>query len=315
MSGEKRDLRDVMVERLINSVERGMDVMVLLSDSSSTSKIQPFLQKFPERVINVGIAEQNLIGIAAGISLGGQIAVTANAAPFLLNRSNEQVKNDICYSRTNVKLVGLNPGVGYGSLGPTHHSIDDISIMRGFGEILILAPSDPLETDQVFNFALGYDGPVYIRLDSSSLPGIHDKTYQFSIGKPVILAEGSDISIIALGSAAHDALEAAENLKKASVSAEVISITSIRPLDKSLLADSIRKTRLVVSVEEHSTHGGVGSLIADLIAEQGLSARLIKLGIPEGSFADASPRDHIKKITKIDALGIEETCIKNVKRI
>src|SRR5512137_3027483 len=143
---EKVDLRDVMVQTFMQAVADNLDVVVVVSDSTSTAKIGPFQQKYPDRVINVGIAEQNLVGVATGLSLGGYIAVTANAAPFLVARANEQVKNDVCYSNTNVKLIGLNAGVAYGPLASTHHTIDDLSIMCGLGNILILAPADPIET-------------------------------------------------------------------------------------------------------------------------------------------------------------------------
>ena len=151
---EKTGLREVMVQALIEAVEDNVNLAVLVSDSTSTSKIAPFQEKYPDRLINVGIAEQNLIGVAVGLSLGGYVAVTANAAPFLVARSNEQIKNDVCYSQTNVKLVGLNAGVGYGALGSTHHAIDDIAIMRGFGNIIVLAPADPIETQKIFKYAL-----------------------------------------------------------------------------------------------------------------------------------------------------------------
>ncbi len=173
----ERDLREVMVETFIEAVAEGCNLAVLVSDSTSTAKIAPFAKAHPDRLVNVGIAEQNLVGMAAGMALGGYTAVTANAAPFLTARANEQVKNDVCYSNLNVKLVGLNAGVAYGALGSTHHSLDDVSIMRGLGNILILAPSDPVEARQVFKFALAHEGPVYIRMDSAKFPVLHDDDY------------------------------------------------------------------------------------------------------------------------------------------
>src|SRR4030042_1167402 len=160
------DHREVMVQCFIRAVQDNVNLVVLVSDSTSTAKIAPFQEKYPDRLINVGIAEQNLVGVAAGLSLGGYVAVTANAACFLVARANEQVKNDICYSDTNVKLVGLNAGVCYGALASNHHAIEDISIMLGLGNIIVLAPSGPVDTAQIFKAALEYNGPVYIRQDS-----------------------------------------------------------------------------------------------------------------------------------------------------
>ena len=306
----KTDLREVMVRSFIRAVEDNINLVVLVSDSTSTSKIAPFKEKYPERLINVGIAEQNMIGVAVGLSLGGYVAVTANAAPFLVSRSNEQLKNDVCYSDTNVKLVGLNAGVCYGSLGSTHHAIDDISIMRGWANVLILAPSDPVETEQIFRFALKHIGPVYIRMDNVKFPTLHNQDYQFEPGKMDVLTTGDDVAIFAIGSVVHEAYAAAQTLKADSINAEVINVSSIRPVDKKGIIESIQKTKKVITVEEHSLHGGLGSLISEIIAEAGLSIRLVRLGIPEGQFSKAGPRAELRAYYKIDKNGIVETAKK-----
>jgi transketolase len=303
---EKQDLRDVMIQSLIRAVDTGANVVVVVSDSTSTSKIGAFQAKYPQRIVNVGIAEQNMIGVAVGLSLGGYIAVTANAAPFLVARANEQVKNDVCYSETNVKLVGLNAGVCYGNLGSTHHAIDDISIMRGLGNILILAPADPIETEQIFKVALEYQGPVYIRMDSAKFPMLHTEDYQFEPGKVDVLQEGRDVTIAAVGSVVYEAVAAAQELKTASIAAEVLNISSIRPLDQHRIIESLQKTGKVITVEEHSLHGGLGSLIAEIIAEEGLRVQFKRLGIPEGQFSKAGPRAEIRKFYHIDQQGIVE---------
>jgi transketolase len=310
---EKIGLRETMVQTFIEAVEENINLVVLVSDSTSTSKIAPFQEKYPERLINVGIAEQNLVGVAAGLALGGYVAVTANAAPFLVARANEQVKNDVCYSETNVKLVGLNAGVCYGALASTHHAIDDISIMRGLGNILILAPADPLETKQIFRFALDYDGPVYIRMDSDKFPALHSTDYQFTPGKVDVLQEGDDITIVAVGSVVYEAVEAAQELKAASIAAEVLNISSIRPLEKARIIESLRKTKKVITVEEHSLHGGIGSLVAEIIVEKQLEVQCKRLGIPEGQFSKAGPRKEIRAFYKIDKDGIVETAKKIMK--
>ena len=304
---EKKDLRAVMVQSFIDAVENGVNVAVVVSDSTSTAKIAPFAERFPDRLINVGIAEQNLVGVAAGLSLGGYVAVTANAAPFLVARANEQVKNDVCYSQANVKLVGLNAGVSYGPLASTHHAIDDISIMRGLGNIIILAPADPVETQRVFEFALNHAGPVYIRMDNAKFPTLHDEDYQFVLGKAGVLRQGSDITIFALGSVVHEAYEAAQELQNQSIDAEVVNISSIRPADKAGIAESIRKTKKVITVEEHTLSGGLGSLVCEIIAEEGLNAQIVRLGIKEGQFSKAGPRTDIRAYYKIDKNGIVET--------
>jgi transketolase len=296
-----------MVQTLMDAVDSGVNIAVVVSDSTSTAKIAPFAERFPSRLINVGIAEQNLVGVAAGLSLGGYIAVTANAAPFLVARANEQVKNDVCYSQANVKLVGLNAGVSYGALASTHHAIDDISIMRGLGNIVVLAPADPIETRRMFEFALEYVGPVYIRMDNAKFPVLHSEDYQFAPGKASVMKQGDDITIIALGSVVHEAYEAAQDLEQISIDAEVVNISSIRPFDRDKIIESARRIGKVVTVEEHSLHGGLGALVCEVIAEENLDTEVVRLGITEGQFVKAGPRAEIRACYKIDKDGIVET--------
>jgi transketolase len=301
---QARDLREVMVDTLIAAADEGLNLITLVSDSTSTAKIAPFKNRHPDRLVNVGIAEQCLVGMAAGMALGGAVSMTANAAAFLVHRANEQVKNDVCYTNTNVKLVGLNAGVCYGALASTHHAIDDISIMRGFGNIVIFAPSDPLEAEQIFKYALHYKGPVYIRMDSMKFPILHDDDYRFQPGKVDILRPGGDISIVAMGSTVHEAVAAGEVLAGQGIDVEVINLTSIRPLDSKGLVASLRKTGLALTVEEHSLHGGVGSIVAAIAAEEGLGCRVKRLGFAEGSFPVTGPRDEMRARAGIDAPGI-----------
>jgi transketolase len=304
---DRIDLREIMVQAFISAVEEGINLVVLVCDSTSTSKIAPFKKRFPERVIDVGIAEQNMVGVAVGLSLGGYVTVTANASCFLVARANEQVKNDVCYSEANVKLVGLNAGVSYGPLAATHHAINDISTIRGMGNIIILAPSDPVETEQIFRFALQHKGSIYIRMDNARFPRLHHNDYRFSLGKVDVLRDGNEVSLISVGSVVHEAYAAALELEKESLSIEVLNVSSIRPLDNTRIIESIKKTKRVVTVEEHSVHGGLGSLIAEIMADEGLQAKLVRLGMPEGEFAKYGPREEIRAYYKIDSTGIIDT--------
>lgn len=301
------DLRNVMVETFVKAVKEGVNLIVVVGDSTSTSKIAPFEKLYPDRVVNVGIAEQNLVGISVGLSLSGYVAVTANAAPFLIARSNEQVKNDVCYSESNVKLFGLNAGVAYGSLGSTHHAIDDISIMRGLGNIEIFAPADPVETEEIVLYALKNKGPMYIRMDNAQFPYLHDKKYRFTPGKVDVLKHGKDVTLISVGSLVSEAYRASLDLTEESIDVELINVSSIRPLERNTIIQSILKTKKVVTVEEHSLHGGIGSLTAEIIAENKLNASFTPLGITEGQFAKAGPREQIRAYYGIDRNGIYNT--------
>ncbi len=304
---ETADLRDGVVTALTQLADAGENISVVVSDSTSTSKIGAFMKKYPERVVNVGIAEQTMVGVAAGLALGGHIAFTANAVPFLLNRANEQVKNDVCYSETNVKMLGLNPGVVYGPLASTHHAIDDISILSGFGNVRIFAPCDLPEAAAIVTHAAQTDGPVYIRLDNAKLSVVHGADYVFVPGKPDVIRQGTRTVIIALGSVVGEALAACDALAADNISPTLVNLSSIRPLDEEALLSILDRHDNVVTVEEHSLHGGIGSAVAVLLAQQGRAKKLSMLGITKGEFAHYGTRKGIRKYYGIDAAGIEKT--------
>lgn len=297
-------LATVMVNAFIDAVENGVDLVPVVADSTSTAKIAPFMKRFPGRLVNVGIAEQTMVGAAAGLALGGKVAATCNAAPFLISRANEQIKVDICYNNTNVKLFGLNAGASYGPLASTHHSIDDIGVMRGFGNIEIYAPSCPVECRQIIDYALGHIGPVYIRLDGKALPALHDDGYRFRPGNIDVLKRGSDVALVAMGSTVHEIVEAARLLAEDGIDAAVISVPSIRPCDTQQLLEALRHSQYVISVEEHNINGGVGSLTAEVLAEAGCAIPLLRLGIPDGQYAIAADRAALRAHHGFDAPGI-----------
>jgi len=304
---------NIMVERFIAAVERGVDLVPVVADSTSTAKISPFVKAFPDRLVNVGIAEQVLVGTAAGLALGGKVAVTCNAAPFLISRANEQVKVDVCYNNTNVKLFGLNSGASYGPLASTHHSIDDISVMRGFGNIEIYAPASPIQCRQIVDYAIEKQGPVYIRLDGKELPELFGEDYQFEPGKVDVLSEGDDVLLIGMGSAMHEVVDAAALLRDKGISPQVLCLSSIRPCDTKQLAAHLANFKSVVTVEEHNVNGGVGALVCEVVAEFGTGNRVKRLGIPDGGYALAADRKSLRAHHGLDANGIANTALEMVK--
>lgn len=297
-------LANVMVQAFIDAVEKGVDLVPVVADSTSTAKISPFIKQFPGRLVNVGIAEQSMVGTAAGLALGGKVAVTCNAAPFLISRANEQIKVDVCYNNTNVKLFGLNAGASYGPLASTHHSIDDIAIIRGFGNIQIFAPSSPRECRQIIDYAIGYQGPVYIRLDGKALPELHDESYRFVPGAVLTLREGEHVALVATGSTVHEIVDAAALLADAGIQAKVVSVPSIRPCDTKALLSVLQGCKAVITVEEHNINGGLGSLVAEVLAEGGVGAVLKRLGIPDGEYAAAADRGWLRQHHGFDAAAI-----------
>ncbi len=309
---EAEHFATIMTDAFIAAVDAGIDLVPVVSDSTSTAKISPFVKRFPERLVNVGIAEQALVGVAAGLALGGKVAATCNAAPFLISRANEQIKVDVCYNQANVKMFGLNSGASYGPLASTHHSIDDISVMRGFGHVQIFAPADPLECRQIADYALRHVGPVYIRLDGKPLPPLHSAGYQFVPGQVDVLRQGADVTIVALGSVVHEAVDAAGLLADKGVAAQVLNLSSIRPLDRAALLEALTGKGGVVTVEEHNINGGVGSVVAEVLAEAGLGVPLIRLGIADGEYAAAGGREATRALHCIDAAGIAAAALRLV---
>ncbi|MFK3705160.1 transketolase [Raoultella sp. BIGb0138] len=297
-------LANVMVQAFIEAVENGVDLVPVVADSTSTAKISPFIKHFPDRLVNVGIAEQSMVGMAAGLALGGKVAVTCNAAPFLISRANEQIKVDVCYNNTNVKLFGLNAGASYGPLASTHHSIDDLAIMRGFGNIQIYAPSSPRECRQIIDYAIQYQGPVYIRLDGKALPELYDESYRFVPGAVTVLREGHDLALVATGSTVHEIVDAAQTLAESGIQAKVIGVPSIRPCDTAALLAALKGSKAVITVEEHNVNGGLGSLVAEVLAEAGVGIPLKRLGIPDGEYAAAADRGWMRQYHGFDAQAI-----------
>lgn len=297
-------LANVMVQAFIDAVENGVDLVPVVADSTSTAKIAPFIKQFPDRLVNVGIAEQSMVGMAAGLALGGKVAVTCNAAPFLISRANEQIKVDVCYNNTNVKLFGLNAGASYGPLASTHHAIDDLAVMRGFGNIEIYAPSSPRECRQIIDYALQHQGPVYIRLDGKALPELYAENYRFVPGAVNTLREGHDLALVATGSTVHEIVEAAQALAESGIQAQVVSVPSIRPCDTQALLAALKGSNAVITVEEHNVNGGLGSLVAEVMAEAGIGIPLKRLGIPDGEYAAAADRGWMRQHHGFDAQAI-----------
>lgn len=297
-------LANVMVQAFIDAVENGVDLVPVVADSTSTAKIAPFIKQFPDRLVNVGIAEQSMVGMAAGLALGGKVAVTCNAAPFLISRANEQIKVDVCYNNTNVKLFGLNAGASYGPLASSHHAIDDLAVMRGFGNIEIYAPSSPRECRQIIDYALQHQGPVYIRLDGKALPELYAENYRFVPGAVNTLREGHDLALVATGSTVHEIVEAAQALAESGIQAQVVSVPSIRPCDTPALLAALKGCNAVITVEEHNVNGGLGSLVAEVMAEAGIGIPLKRLGIPDGEYAAAADRGWMRQHHGFDAQAI-----------
>lgn len=259
------DCREAYVAALEALAETDPRIVAVVNDSVGSSKLGGFRKRFPERLINVGIAEQAMVGVGAGLANGGKIPFVSGAACFLTGRALEQIKADVAYSQANVKLCGISSGVAYGELGPTHHSIEDLAWLRPMANLTVIVPSDPWETGEAIKTAAALDGPVFIRISRMPVPALPHTAKTFEIGKAETLREGGDVAIIANGTMVHRALAAAEALAAENVQAKVINMATLTPLDETAILNAAA-TGAVITVEEHSVRGGLGGAVAEVLA-------------------------------------------------
>ncbi len=260
------DCRDAFAATLDQVAERDDRIVIVVNDSIGSSKLGGFRKRWPERTINVGIAEQNMVGVGSGLANGGKIPFVSAASCFLTARALEQIKADVAYSNANVKLVGQSPGVGYGELGPTHHSIEDMAWLRLLPNLAVIVPSDPWQTAQAVEAAAAHEGPVFLRITRFGVPKLpRPDDARFEIGKAETLREGTDVAIIGCGVMVTRALEAADRLAASGVSARVVNMASIAPLDEAAIR-AAADLRAIVTVEEHSIRGGLGGAVAEVVA-------------------------------------------------
>jgi transketolase len=277
------DCRDAFAETLMELAEGDPTIVAVCNDSVGSSKLGPFQERWPHRLINVGIAEQNLVGVSAGLANGGLLPFTCAAASFLTGRALEQIKADVAYSDANVKLCGISSGMAYGELGPTHHSVEDFAWLRVIANLIVIAPADPEETRQAVRAAAAHDGPVFLRLSRMGVPDVVPSDYAFEIGRAVRLRDGGDLTLIANGTLVHRVLDAAELLARDGVEARVVNMATVSPLDERAVREAARDTGAILTAEEHQVRGGLGGAVAEVVvAHESVPMRI--LGVP-GIFA------------------------------
>jgi transketolase len=272
---------EVFSETLQQLAKDDRNIIVVTSDSRGSGKLVPFGQKFPAQHIEVGIAEQNLVGVAAGLASTGKKVFAVSPACFLSARALEQIKNDVAYSDNPVKVIGISAGVSYGALGSTHHSLHDFAVMRTINNITVVAPADNFETEQAIKIASATDHPFYIRFGKKSMPLLNDHNREFEFGKGRIIKEGNDIVLIATGETVYPSLLAAQKLEEKNMYATVISMHTIKPLDYELLGKVASKGVPIITVEEHSVYGGLGEACASFLLQNGFINKFKIMGIPD----------------------------------
>ncbi len=304
------DCRDAYAKALDELAARDNRVCVVINDSLSSAKMKEFKTKYPNRFINVGIAEQNMVGVGNGLANAGMVPYLCGASCFLTARAMEQVKVDMAYSKANVRICGMSPGMAYGQLGPTHHSIEDLAWTRVLPNLTVIVPADPIETAAVMRYSLEHVGPMYLRIARVPVRKVHGEDYEFKLGKAVVVREGHDVTLIANGLMVALALDAAESLAQKGIQARVLNMSSVKPLDREAIVKAARETKGIVAAEEALVAGGLGGAVAEVLAVEH-PAPMRMLGVPD-TFAPTGSADFLLEHFGLTAQGIENAALELV---
>lgn len=305
-------MRQITIETAHEIMKRNPKSYFVVGDLGYHA-VEEIEKEFPSRFINVGVAEQNMIGVAAGLALNGNKVFVYSIIPFLTMRPFEQIRNDLCYQNLDVVLIGAGGGFAYGVLGPTHFALEDIAIMRVLPNMTIFSPADEIEAVLQMKIAEHIKGPVYIRTGGRTAPIIFEKPYDLRLGKGTIVQEGNEIWIIATGPILGEAIEAAKLLKEQGMQVGVVNMHTIKPFDAELVRRLARESKLIVSLEEHFLAGGLGSLVAEVMAEERGQAKLVRMGVDDRFVKEVATSDkYARKILGLDAKGIQRKIKENL---
>ncbi|WP_314293014.1 transketolase family protein [Leptotrichia massiliensis] len=307
---EKKSTRVAYGEALVKLGKINKDVVVLEADLSKSTMTAYFKKEFPERHINVGIAEADMIGTAAGIATTGKIPFASTFAHFAAGRAFDQVRNSVAYPHLNVKICPTHAGVSLGEDGGSHQSVEDVTLMRAIPGMVVLSPADAVETEKMVFAAAEYEGPVYVRLGRLNIPVLFDENYKFEIGKAVTLTEGNDVAILATGLMVSEALEAAKVLEEKGVKARVVNVSTIKPLDTETVLKAAKECKFIVTSEEHSVIGGLGSAVSEYLSEVH-PAKVVKHGIQD-IFGQSADGETMLTNYGLRAKDIAEIVLKNL---
>ncbi|OEH86779.1 transketolase [Desulfuribacillus stibiiarsenatis] len=303
--------RDAYGKALVELGKINQNIVVLDADLSKSTKTADFAKEFPERFFDMGIAEQGMMGTAAGFATAGKIPFASTFAVFATARVMDQVRNSIAYPKLNVKIAATHAGLTVGEDGGSHQAIEDIAYMRAVPNMTVIVPADAEETKQVIFQAAEYNGPVYIRLGRPNVPVLFDENYKFEIGKGHQMRDGSDVTIIATGIMVSKALEAADKLKEQGISARVINIATIKPIDKDIIIKAANETRAIITAEEHSIIGGLGSAVAEVLSENA-PTKMKRIGVQD-TFGESGTPDALLEKYGLTAVKIAEAAIEILK--
>jgi len=297
-------MRTAFIKTLFDLAKQDEKINLIVGDLGY-SVVEPFQKEFPSRFINAGVAEQNMTGMAAGLALSGKIVFTYSIANFPTLRCLEQIRNDICYHKANVKIVAVGGGFAYGALGMTHHATEDLAIMRSLPNMLVVAPGDPVEAKLATQAIVEHEGPCYLRLGKAGEPKIHQDKINFKLGKALELKYGTDITLISTGGMLFNTLKAAEKLEEQGISVRLLSMHTVKPLDTEAVLKAAVETSAIFTIEEHSIIGGLGGAVSETLAESGNSQVYFKrLGIPSTFISQVGNQEYLRNLFSLSAEGI-----------
>lgn len=287
-------MRNACIETLLELAKQDERVVFITGDLGF-GVVTPFMEQLPRQFVNAGVAEENMTGLATGMALSGRIVFTYSIGNFPTLRCLEHIRNDVCYHNANVKVVSVGGGFAYGSMGPTHHAMEDLAVMRVLPGMTVIAPGDPVETRAATRAVKDYPGPCYLRLGKAGEPTVHQGPIDFQIGKAIRIREGRDATLISTGGILLPTVRAAERLAKEGIETRVLSMHTLRPLDTEAVLAAARETRLILTVEEHSIIGGLGSAVAEVLAEAGVDkVRFKRIGIPPEFSPHIGSQDYMR---------------------
>jgi transketolase len=296
--------RESFGKALVELGKENKDVVVLTADLAGATKTSLFEKEFPDRFINVGIAEQNLIGISAGLATTGKIPFASTFAMFAAGRAYDQIRNSVAYPKLNVKICGTHAGVTVGEDGATHQMLEDLSLMRSIPNMTVLCPSDDTQTKWAIKEMAKIDGPVYIRLARVATPIIYDENQKFEIGKMVQIGDGTDATIFATGVEVAETLKAKEELEKENINIRVVDVHTIKPIDREMIVKCAKETKKIITIEDHSIIGGLGTAICEVLSEE-YPTKVIRMGMND-KFGKSGKAEQLLKYFKLDSQAIIE---------
>lgn len=296
--------RESFGKALVELGKENKDVIVLTADLAGATKTSLFEKEFPDRFINVGIAEQNLIGISAGLATTGKIPFASTFAMFAAGRAYDQIRNSVAYPKLNVKICGTHAGVTVGEDGATHQMLEDLSLMRSIPNMTVLCPSDDTQTKWAIKEMAKFDGPVYIRLARVATPIIYDENQKFEIGKMVQIGNGTDATIFATGVEVAETLKAKEELEKENINIRVVDVHTIKPIDREMIVKCAKETKKIITIEDHSIIGGLGTAICEVLSEE-YPTKVIRMGMND-KFGKSGKAEQLLKYFKLDSQAIIE---------